>query len=276
MALLAGSAKFILEKIIPRVKIRKSMLSIARMRMNWNADQLEQVIQSNHLYLDPKVMKHIRAHQDNYWSSDLYRLIGFSDYQDVDNEPLEGCSIMHDMNIPFSDELHNRFDLVGEVGTIEHIFDIKTAMANIASAVKLGGSVFHMSPMDAHNHGFYNFSLNFFYDFYSANGFGNFESYLVRGAQNWQQNQNVVWQALPYSHQEMIIPAELYASPFPKMAIAFVGDKIEHVQPVRVPQQSAYDPNKRHLENHLTPRETPSANASTESTSLKKTPSHKQ
>lgn len=63
------------------------------------------------------------------------------------------------------------YDLVIDCGTIEHCFNIAQAMANILSAVKLGGFVFHDSPVNMYNHGFYNLNPTFYYDWYEANGF---------------------------------------------------------------------------------------------------------
>jgi len=63
-----------------------------------------------------------------------------------------------------------KFDLVIDPGTLEHCFNIGQAMLNAANAVKVGGRVFHISPMTMLNHGFFNICPTFHHDFYSQNG----------------------------------------------------------------------------------------------------------
>jgi SAM-dependent methyltransferase len=69
-------------------------------------------------------------------------------------------------------EVHNlgQFDLVIDPGTLEHCFNIGQALMNAANAVKLGGYILHLSPMNMPNHGFYNLSPTLYHDFYSQNG----------------------------------------------------------------------------------------------------------
>ena len=52
-------------------------------------------------------------------------------------------------------------------------------MANIAGALKVGGIVYHANPLVMINHGFYNFSQQFYFEFYSANGFEILEMFVV-------------------------------------------------------------------------------------------------
>jgi hypothetical protein len=63
-----------------------------------------------------------------------------------------------------------QFDLVIDPGTLEHCFNIGVALMNAANAVKLGGHILHLSPMNMPNHGFYNLSPTLYHDFYSQNG----------------------------------------------------------------------------------------------------------
>lgn len=63
-----------------------------------------------------------------------------------------------------------QFDVVIDPGTLEHCFNIGQALMNAANAVKLGGHILHLSPMNMPNHGFYNLSPTLYHDFYSQNG----------------------------------------------------------------------------------------------------------
>ena len=63
-----------------------------------------------------------------------------------------------------------KFDLVIDPGTLEHCFNFGQALFNAANAVKLGGRLFHLSPVNMVNHGFFNINPTLYNDFYSQNG----------------------------------------------------------------------------------------------------------
>ncbi len=81
-----------------------------------------------------------------------------------------GDEIIVDMNHPIDMKYKNKFDLVIDPGTTEHIFNIAEAMKNILFVAKEDGYVYHQTPLCHINHGFYNFSPTFYADFYEQNG----------------------------------------------------------------------------------------------------------
>src|SRR5581483_3040143 len=102
----------------------------------------------------------------------FFRLLGFDGVDVLDASDFEGANIIHDLNNPTSDDLADHYDLVFDGGTLEHVFDIATALKSISRIVKIGGRVVHISPMaNCIDHGFYCFSPTLFADFYSTNGF---------------------------------------------------------------------------------------------------------
>lgn len=114
----------------------------------------------------------------------LYRALGFqTDYLDV--ERVRGGEIIHDLNEPLPDHMVGAYDVVIDSGTLEHCFNVGQAMKNVASAVRVGGIVNHGNPMVMINHGFYNFSPQFYYEFYIANGFKIIDMFAIQvdGAQ---------------------------------------------------------------------------------------------
>lgn len=242
MAMLAGYGTFLLEAVIPRVTVRDRVLSVARMSITWDADDLEAHLRRTGVAYDSGTLARIRARGHVFTTREFFELLGFAEYEDIDLDPDEGVSIVHDLNTPVPQRLNQRFDLVFENGTIEHVFDLRTAMDNIARMVKIGGWVSHGSPLDAFNHGFYNLSMNFFNDYYRANGFTDLEFFLVRYSADWHRDQTVTVQPLEYTHEEFYVDPDVYDSPHNKMYIACVARKIEHVDPPRVPIQAAYDP----------------------------------
>ena len=71
----------------------------------------------------------------------------------VDFTKDRGMETIADLNYP---QEFGKFDLVIDPGTLEHCFNIAQAFVNAAASVKVGGRIFHLSPMTMINHGFYN------------------------------------------------------------------------------------------------------------------------
>jgi len=87
-----------------------------------------------------------------------------------------GCEILCDLNVSPEDGgqfdgKHHLYEIVLDVGTAEHCFNIGQAMFNMAGLVKEGGYIIHENPFLMGNHGFYGFNPTFFSDFYEQNGF---------------------------------------------------------------------------------------------------------
>ena len=100
------------------------------------------------------------------------------DVYDVVQE--RGCEILCDLNKRLDPALKAfNYDIVLDVGTAEHVFNIGQAMKNMASMVKLGGYIIHENPFCMGNHGFYGLNPTFFADFYAVNGFELLECKLV-------------------------------------------------------------------------------------------------
>lgn len=97
-----------------------------------------------------------------------FRLLGCKlDVYDIVRE--RGCEIILDLNEPM--DVAKQYDIVLDVGTAEHCFNIGQALINMAMMVKEGGYIIHENPFNWGNHGFYNLNPTLFHDFYTENGF---------------------------------------------------------------------------------------------------------
>jgi len=104
--------------------------------------------------------------------TDFFRGLGFDVIHSCDISNFEGCSHVFDLNEPLPEELIGQYDVVVDSGTIEHVFDQRTALLNISDLLKVKGRVFHFSPgTNFVDHGFYMYSPTLFYDYYTANRF---------------------------------------------------------------------------------------------------------
>jgi len=91
----------------------------------------------------------------------------------ADASPYEGATIIHDFNNPLPSQHHMQFDTLLEFGSLEHIFNVPVALANMMNMVKIGGRLLSIAP--ANNwlgHGFYQIGPELpFRVFHADNGF---------------------------------------------------------------------------------------------------------
>lgn len=100
------------------------------------------------------------------YCEEFFRLLGAKEIFAIDFSAFEGAQILHDMNLPIPETLVSSFDLVLDGGTLEHIFDLATALRNAAFMVRPNGRF--ISLTQANNfcgHGFYQFSPELYYRF---------------------------------------------------------------------------------------------------------------
>lgn len=111
-------------------------------------------------------------------------LLGAQKVSVADCSGYESPDYLLDLNNDIGKELENQFDVILDVGTLEHVFDIPTALFNLAKMLKIGGQIILILPASGSiDHGFYSFSPTLLFDFFSNNGFHNFSCYLLEGSQ---------------------------------------------------------------------------------------------
>ena len=115
-------------------------------------------------------------------TSDPFLRMGFESVESVDVSKYEGCDHILDLNSSaLPDELKQRFDLVYDGGTLEHVFNVPAALRNIFNMLRPGGVVIHFSPTNGWvEHGFYQFSPTVFTDYYLANGYQVLDARLMK------------------------------------------------------------------------------------------------
>jgi SAM-dependent methyltransferase len=75
-----------------------------------------------------------------------------------------------DLNGPI--DLERQFDIVMNLGTVEHVFNVAQAMKTIHDHTRPGGLMMHGMPLSGWvDHGFYSFNATFYWDLAAANGY---------------------------------------------------------------------------------------------------------
>lgn len=108
-----------------------------------------------------------------YANEFLKTLFGAKNVMSLDYSDYEDCDIIHDMNHPIDPRYHEKFDVVIDGGSLEHIFNFPIAIANCMNMLRKGGSLFIFTNANNHTgHGFFQFSPDLFYRvFQQENGF---------------------------------------------------------------------------------------------------------
>lgn len=101
----------------------------------------------------------------------FFSLLGFSQAESLDISDFEGAEHILDLNQAETPEhLQERFDVILNHGTLEHVFHLPNALANVFRMLRPGGVVIHLTPINnLVGHGFYQLSPCFFWDYYLSN-----------------------------------------------------------------------------------------------------------
>lgn len=116
----------------------------------------------------------------NASDADLFHLLGVEHVQALDRSDFEGAELIWDLNVPVPEHLWSRFDTLLDSGTLEHVFDVRTALMNANRMLKPGGRIIHMGPCNNYaNHGFYQFGPTLYWDYYTANGYADIRVFVA-------------------------------------------------------------------------------------------------
>ena len=107
------------------------------------------------------------ANPADEYSETFFSRIGFETVDSLDMSDFEQASIIADLGGEIPEELHDRFDVIYDGGTCEHVFDLPTAYRNIDKMLKTGGVLIGHSPCNNWiNHGFYQICPEMVYGFW--------------------------------------------------------------------------------------------------------------
>jgi SAM-dependent methyltransferase len=101
---------------------------------------------------------------DTGFAEPVFKSLGALNVFALDASDFEEAKFVHDLNQPLPSHLNQRFDLVYDGGTLEHVFNFPQALKNCMEMVKPGGRLFlHTIANNWMGHGFYQFSPELFY-----------------------------------------------------------------------------------------------------------------
>ena len=115
----------------------------------------------------PGITEDDLVNPDNPYSETFFTKLGFQSVDSMDMSDFEGATIIQDLAGPLDESLENRFDVIYDGGTCEHIFNVPQAFANIDKMLRPGGVLIgHARCNNWINHGFFQFSPELVYGYW--------------------------------------------------------------------------------------------------------------
>lgn len=171
MGIDANGARFLVHAHAMGVDFARTA-SIGRQSLYVAPDALRAIFADHGLDLDAAEAVGICEGSEGF-SDGLLRRLGALDPHSIDYSPYERPTHTHDMNRPIPDALRERYSVVLDGGSLEHVFDFPTAIRNCMEMVEIGGHYLAITPANNFfGHGFYQFSPELYFTVLSPeNGF---------------------------------------------------------------------------------------------------------
>ncbi len=96
--------------------------------------------------VNPDEWRELLDYKPNRYAESFLKMLGAAKVESLDAAAFEGATITHDLNLPASPSLKNRFDVVCDGGTIEHVMNFPVAVRNCMEMVKVNGHFIVTSP----------------------------------------------------------------------------------------------------------------------------------
>lgn len=111
----------------------------------------------------------------------FFQALGAQTVEALDVSSYEGAQIVHDLNAPVGEALHERYSCVFDGGVLHYVFNVPQALENVMRMVRIGGHFVGASMANnACGHGLYQFAPEVFYAMFGPqNGFAETQVFLV-------------------------------------------------------------------------------------------------
>lgn len=105
--------------------------------------------------------------QEDGYAETLMEKLGFGAIETMDFSDYEGASLLHDLNKRPKKSLENKFDLIFDGGTVEHVFNVPMALEGLFRMLKPGGRLISANGLNGwYGHGMYQFNPELVWTFW--------------------------------------------------------------------------------------------------------------
>jgi hypothetical protein len=167
---------------------------------------------------------------------DLFQMIGYRSLHTLDAFENDKPEFMWDLCKPIPGEWHQKYDMLFDIGVLEHTSDIFQALENVGNLVKVGGWIVLYLPMVSPiNSCMYHPNPPFYFDILAGNGFHNFDAW-INWMPDWDQQNDIrtIWLNFKYNDDVYIWRPRFYT------IMLFIAQKREHVGEFKPVLQNFY------------------------------------
>jgi SAM-dependent methyltransferase len=172
-------------------------LTLGVQETDWSWEQLE-IAEAPHSQFSAAP----RSAKERATAISLFARLGYQSCEALDVSGFEGAEIIFDLNLAnIPSEIEQKYGLVFNGGTLEHVFHLPNALRNLDRLVRPDGLLMHVMPYNNWpDHGFYQFSPTLIFDYYAANG-----GAVIEAALAWiDQNDADRWYVQPLSEHGVV------------------------------------------------------------------------
>jgi len=150
----------------------ENTIMIGRQSLDLTKSELEDNLQAFGYSIEPKSLNDIYNKGMGY-AELLFSYLGAKNIHSLDASAYERATNIHDMNQPIPSEYMEKYSVVLDGGSIEHIFNFPTAIKNCMEMLMVGGHYLGITPANNFmGHGFYQFSPELYFSVFTQhNGF---------------------------------------------------------------------------------------------------------
>ena len=245
MGIAKGAARLILDEC-SKHPFSGSVLQLGRQKLFFSLPELEEWAGLHNVELAetiPEAVASIKLVSEGCVDDKtFFHKLGFQTVHSCDYSDFQAADHVFDLNLPIPEHLHNKYDLIVDSGTLEHVFHLPQALKNVHDLLKEGGRVIHLLPATNYvDHGFYMFSPTLFHDYYSANRWDIDTAYIIELTRRHDVDPWRIYQYTPG------VLNSLSSGGFDRgylVNIYFVVRKNEKSTTDVIPQQSRYQEDK--------------------------------
>lgn len=144
-------------------------------------------------HIDPRKVSFLNLKENDVKTLDteiyadkLLKVIGSKTVDSFDFSKYEDATFIHDMNTPIEDVYKNKYSLVFDGGSLEHVFNFPIAIKNCMEMVNIGGYFISVTVCNNFSgHGFYQFSPELFFRIFTQENGYNLEGIYISENNQW-------------------------------------------------------------------------------------------
>src|SRR5438874_2194825 len=138
MGISTTTAQFLIEARAGGVSLGR-IATLARQHMTVSPPRLARMLKQAGIY--PQQLSHEEFYRliysSPFYADGFLRLLAAKDVISIDFSDYEHASVIHDLNQPVPQSLHQQFDTVCDFGTLEHVFNFPVAIRNCMEMLKV-------------------------------------------------------------------------------------------------------------------------------------------